>query len=98
MCRAIGHFLNRRGAFSEQRPMTLVQLPAGHSVYRLRAGAGDDCWLKDMVANGAVILGHQRSDGRYLSLPATTRCVHNGDEIFVYGPDLLVGGFDRDST
>lgn len=97
MCSAIGQLLKRTGAFDRQRPTALAQLPAGHSFYQSRVMPGGARRLADIAADGWVVLGLRREDGRYLSLPAATESVHDGDEIFFYSPDRLVAGLGQGS-
>lgn len=94
MCGVIGRLLKWTGAFDERWPTTLVQLPSGYSLYRLRVGPGSPRGLDEIVADGWVVLGLRRDDGGYVSLPAATERVHNDNEIFFYSPDRLVRRLD----
>ncbi len=90
ICGIIGRLLARTKGFGGRKPARLLQLPAGHGVTQIlvhpESGlAGRQ--LRELVANGVVILGLQREDGTYINLPGDGEEVRPADEIFFYGPD-----------
>ena len=96
MCNIIGRLLARTEGFGGRKPARLLQLPAGHGVTQIlvhpESGlAGRK--LRELVANGVVILGLQREDGTYINLPRDGEEVQPADEIFFYGPDQVLARF-----
>ena len=96
MCNIIGRLLAKTEGFGGRKPARLLQLPAGHGVTQIlvhpESGlAGRQ--LRELVANGVVILGLQREDGRYVNLPRDGEEVRPADEIFLYGPDQVLARF-----
>ncbi len=96
MCGVIGRLLARTEGFGGRKPARLLQLPAGHGVTQIlvhpESGlAGRQ--VRELVANGVVILGLQREDGKYINLPQDSEEVRPADEIFFYGPDQVLARF-----
>ncbi len=96
MCNIIGRLLAKTEGFGGRKPAHLLQLPAGHGVTQIlvhpESGlAGRQ--LRELVANGVVILGLQREDGTYVNLPGDGEEVRPADEIFLYGPDQVLARF-----
>ncbi len=96
ICNVIGRLLARTEGFGGRKPARLLQLPAGHGVTQIlvhpeSGQAGRQ--LRELVANGVVILGLQREDGTYINLPPDSEEVRPADEIFFYGPDQVLARF-----
>ncbi len=96
ICGVIGRLLARTEGFGGRKPARLLQLPAGHGVTQIlvhpESGlAGRQ--LRELAANGVVILGLQREDGSYIDLPGDGEEMRPADEIFFYGPDHLLVRF-----
>ncbi len=96
ICGIIGHLLARTKGFGGRKPARLLHLPAGHGVTQIlvhpESGlAGRQ--LRELVANGVVILGLQREDGTYINLPRDGEEVRPADETFFYGPDQVLARF-----
>ena len=96
MCNIIGRLLVKTEGFGGRKPARLLQLPAGHGVMQIlvhpESGlAGRQ--LRELVANGVVILGLQREDGTFVNLPQDSEAVRPADEIFFYGPDQVLARF-----
>ena len=96
ICDVIDRLLARTEGFGGRKPARLLQLPAGHGVTQIlvhpESGlAGRQ--VRELVANGVVILGLQREDGTYVNLPRDGEEVRPADEIFFYGPDQVLAQF-----
>ena len=96
ICGVIGRLLVGTEGFGGRKPVRLLQLPAGHGVTQIlvhpESGlAGRQ--VRELVANGVVILGLQREDGTYINVPRDSEEVRPADEIFFYGPDQVLARF-----
>ena len=97
ICDVIGRLLARTEGFGGRKPARLLQLPAGHGVTQILVHPESGLvgqQLRELVANGVVILGLQREDGTYINVPRDSEEVRPADEIFFYGPDQVLALFD----
>lgn len=96
ICDVIGRLLARTEGFGGRKPARLLQLPAGHGVTQILVHSESGLagrQLRELVANGVVILGLQREDGTYINLPPDGEEVRPADEIFLYGLDRVLARF-----
>ncbi len=96
ICGLIGALLARTQGFGGRRPARLLELPSGHGITQIvvhqESGLAGRR-LRELAAEGMVVLGLQRQGGAYLHLPHEGEELRPADEIFFYGPDPAVGRF-----
>lgn len=102
MCGAIGRLLSGTEGLGGRKPARLLQLPAGHGVTQILVHRDSPLAgrpLAELDAQGARILGLQRDDGTFISLPDPGLELRLADEVFLYGPESMVAALsDRTSA
>ena len=90
MCGAIGRLLSKTEGLGGRKPARLLQLPSGHGVIQVLVHPDSGLAgrpVAELASAGAQILGLQRDDGTFLSLPDAAEELRLADEVFLYGPD-----------
>ena len=98
MCDAIGRLLARTEGFGGRKPAQLVQLPAGHGVLQILVHAESGLTgrpVRELAGDGVAVLGVERENGTYLTLPNGDHKVRLADEIFVYGPTATLSALEK---
>ena len=98
MCGASGRVLERTQGFGARRPVRLLHMPAAHGIVRIlvhRESALAGRPLRALVTNTVTVLGLEREDGTFESLPNLAEEMQLADEIFVYEPDATINALSE---